>query len=172
MKIRKTETNIKRIERQKKTVGFVLFQIIVISLFCVFGIAWTTRATEDNTTVVTAIVEDYKYHELRRTNFRYKIFIEGKGYRTTSNFVTVNNEEFIEILSKSPLVSIRFDGRDNIVQMYSNGIEYVSFDKYNSEQTMWRIIAIVVFSIVELFACAEYVLYIMYNRTSKDKKWL
>lgn len=172
MKYRKTETNIKRIKRIKKTVAFVLFQIVVISLFCVFGIVWTTRATEDNTTVVTATVEEYKYHELRWNNFRYKIYVEGKIYRTTSNFVTVNNEQFIEILSKSPHVSIRFDKRGNIVQMYSDGIEYVSFDKYNSEQTMWRIIAIVVFSIVELFACAGYVLYIVYNRTSKDKKWL
>ncbi len=172
MKIRKTETNIKRIERIKKTVAFVLFQIVVISLFCVFGIAWTTRATENNTTLVTATVEDYKYHELRRSNFRYKIYIEGKSYRTTSNFVTVNNEQFLEVLSESPLVSIRFDKRGNIVQMYSDGIEYVSFDKYNGEQTMWRMIAIVVFSIVELFACAGYVFYIMYNRTSKDKKWL
>lgn len=172
MKIRKTETNIKRIERLKKTVAFILFQIVVISLFCVFGISWTTRATEDNTTVITATVEDYKYHELRRNNFRYKVYLEGEIYRTTSNFVTVNNEQFVELLSKSPLVLIRFDKRGNIVQMYSDGIEYVSFDKYNSEQTMWRIIAIVAFSIVELFACAGYVLYITYNRTSKDKKWI
>ena len=172
MRIRKTETNIKRIERQKKTIAFLLFQIVIISLFCVLGISWTTRATEDNTTVITAIVKDYKYHELRRNNFRYKIYIEGKSFRTTSNFVTVNNEQFVELLSKSSLVSIRFDKRGNIVQMYSDGIEYVSFDKYNSEQTMWRIISIAGFSIVELFACAEYILYIMYNRTSKDKKWL
>lgn len=172
MKIRKTETNIKRIERLKKTVAFILFQIVAISLFCILGIAGTARATENNTTVVMATVEDYKYHELRRNNFRYKIYVEGKSYRTTSNFVTVNNEQFMEILSESPLVSVRFDKRGNIVQMYSDGIEYVSFDKYNSEQIMRRIIAIIVFSIVELFACAGYVLYIMYNRTSKDKKWI
>lgn len=136
MQIRKTETNIKRIERLKKTVAFILFQIVAISLFCIFGIAGTTRATENNTTLVTATVEDYKYHELRWSNFSYKIYIEGKSYRTTSNFVTVNNEQFIEILSESPLVSIRFDKRGNIVQMYSDGIEYVSFNTYNDEQTI------------------------------------
>ena len=171
MRIRKTETNIKRIERLKKTVAFVLFQIVAISLFCILGISGTTRATEDNTTVVTATVEDYKYHELRWNNFRYVIYVEGKSYRTTSNFVTVNNEQFIEILSESPLVSIYFDKRGNIVQMYSGGVEYVSFEKYNNEQTNWRIIAIVLFSVIELFVCTEYVLYLIYHRTSKDKKW-
>ena len=172
MKIRKTQTNIKRIERLKKTVIFILIQIVAISLFCIFGISGTTCATENNTATVTALVQDYSYHELRRANFRYRIYVDGEMYRTTSNFVTVNNEEFIDFLRGSPTVSIRFDQRGRIVQMYSDKIEYVSFDKYNSEQIMWRIIAIVLFSLVELFVCAEYVLYIMYNRTSKDKKWI
>lgn len=172
MRIRKTETNIKRMERIKRTVAFILLQILLISLFYIFGIVGTTRATEDNTTLITASVDDYSSYELRRTNFRYKIYIEGEKYLTTSNFVTVNNDQFEKFLSESPVVSIRFDRRYNIVQMCSDGIEYVSFEKYNDEQIMWRIIAVVVFSIVELFACAEYVLYIMYNRTSKDKKWL
>ena len=172
MKIRKTETNIKRIERLKKTVAFVLFQIVAISLFCIFGISGTARATEENTNVITSTVEDYKYHELRWSNFRYKIYVEGECYRTTSYFVTVNNEQFKEFLDKSPLVSVRFDKRGNIVQMYSDGVEYVSFEKYDHEQINGRIIAIVVFSVVELLACAEYVLYVMYHRTSKDRKWL
>lgn len=172
MKIRKTDTNIKRIERLKKTVIFILIQIFAISLFCVLGIAGTACATESNTVTVTAPVQDYSYHELRRSNFRYRIYVEGEKYRTTSNFVTVNNEQFIGFLSGSPTVSIRFDQRGNIVQMYSDGVEYVSFDKYNAEQTMWRIIAIVLFSLVELFVFAEYVLYITYHRTSKDKKWI
>lgn len=172
MKIRKTQTKIKRIERLKKTVAFILFQIVAISLFCIFGVAGTVRANDANTATVTASVEDYSYHELRWSNFRYKIYADGKKYRTTSNFVSVNNEQFKEILSKSPIVTIRFDRKGNIVQMYSDGVEYVSFDKYNHEQTMWRTIAIVSFSLVELFVCAEYVLYVIYHRTSKDKKWI
>ena len=172
MKIRKTQTNIKRIKRLKKTVIFILIQIVTIFLFCVFGIAGTTCATEDNTATVTALVQDYSYHELRRTNFRYKIYVDGEMYRTTSNFVTVNNEQFIDFLSGSPTVSIRFDQRERIVQMCSNEIEYVSLDKYNSEQIMWRVIAIVLFSLIELFVCIDYALYIAYNRTSKDKKWI
>lgn len=170
MKIRKTETNVKRIDRLKKTVAFVVFQIITISVFCAFGIVGTSRATENNTTVITATVEDFKCHELRRNNFRYKIIVEGENYCTTSNFVTVNNEQFVELLSKSPLVSIRLDKIGNIVQMYSDGIEYVSLEIYNSEQTMWRIIAIIMFLIAELFVFVDYILYMMYHRTSKDKK--
>ena len=170
MRIRKTETNIKRIERIKKTVAFILFQIVAISVFGIFGIALTTQATENNTTVVTATVEDYRYHELRWGNFSYKICVEGKNYRTTSNFVIVNNDQFVEILSESPIVSLRFDRKGKIVQMHSNGVEYVSFDRYNKEQRNCRIIAIVLFVIVELFICAEYVLYVIYHRTSKDKK--
>ncbi len=172
MKIRKTETNIKRMERLKKTVAFILIQAFAISLFCIFGVARTACATEDNTVTITARVEDYSYHELRWSNFRYKIYVEGEMYRTTSNFVTVNNEQFNEFLSRSPTVSICFDRRGNLVQMYSDGVEYVSFDKYNDEQKLWRVIAIVLFSLVELFVCAEYVLYISYHRTSKDKKWI
>ena len=172
MRIRKTHTNITRIERLKKTVVFILIQILAISLFCIWGIAGTACATEDNTATVTAPVQDYSYHELRRSNFRYKIYVEGKRYHTTSNFVTVNNEHFIEFLNESPTISIRFDQRGNIVQIYSDGVEYVSFDNYNAEQTMWRIIAIALFSLVELFVCAEYVFYIIYHRTSKDKKWI
>ena len=159
-------------DRLKKTVVFILIQVFAISLFSIFGIAGTACATEENTVTITATVEDYRYHELRRTNFRYRIYIEGEEYRTTSNFVTVNNEKFIDFLSRSPTVSIRFNQRGNIVQMYSDGVEYVSFDKYNAEQIMWRIIAIVLFSLVELFVFADYVLYITYHRTSKDKKWI
>ncbi len=172
MKIRKTETNIKRAERVKKTVAFVFLQIVAISLFCVFGIADTIRATEENTAFITAKVEDYSSYELRRTNFRYTIYVEDEKFLTTSNMVTVNNDQFEELLGESPIVSIRVDRRGNIAQMYSDGVEYVSLEKYNNEQTTWRIIATVVFSVVELFACAEYVLYIMYNRTSKDKNWI
>lgn len=172
MKIRKTETNIKRIDRLKKTFAFGLIQILVISLFCIFGISGTACATEDNTETITAIVEDFNYHELRWNNFRYKIYIGGKVYRTTSNMVTVNNDQLIEVLSKSPLVSLSFDRIGNIVKMYSDGVEYVSIDKYNDEQILWRIIAIVLFVLVELFVCAEYILYIIYHRTSKDKKWI
>ena len=171
MKIRKTETNIKRIERLKKTVAFILIQVFAISLFCIFGVARTACATEYNTATITATVEDYSYYELRWSN-RYKIYVEGKMYRTTSNFVTVNNEQFNEFLSGSPTVLIRFDRRGNLVQMYSDGVEYVSFDKYNDEQILWRIMAIILFSLVELFVCAEYVLYIIYHRTSRDKKWI
>ena len=171
MKIRKTQTNIKRMQRLKKTIIFILIQIVAIFLFCNFGIAGTTCATKDNTATVTAIVQDYNHYELRR-DFRYRIYVDGEMYRTTSNFVTVDHEQFIGFLSESPTVSIRYDQRGRIVQMYSNEIEYVSLDKYNSEQRISRTISIVVFSLVELFVCIDYALYIAYNRTSKDKKWI
>lgn len=172
MKIRKTETNIKRIERLKKTIAFILFQVILVSLFCIFGVVGTASATENNTTTVVATIEDYSYRKLRWGNCRYNIYVGSEKYRTTSNFLTVNNEQFKEVLNKAPTVSVCYDRVGRVVQMCSDGVEYVSFDKYNSEQMTGRILAIVLFLLVELFLCAEYVIYIIFHRTSKDKKWI
>ncbi len=171
-KIRKTETNLKRIDRFKKTVAFILFQIVAISLFS-FGIAETAQATEDNTTVITARVEDYSRHKTygRHRKIYFKMHIDGEQYKIGHSRLTVTKEQFEKILSGSPIVTIRVH-RGEIAEMYSYGKEYVSLDTYNDSQTNDRTVAITLFSITEIFSGALYVLYIIYHRTSKDKKWI
>ena len=66
--VKKTETNIKRIDRFKKTVAFLLFQIVAISLFCIFGIAESKQLTYEDTSVITGEIDDYTHRFFCRKN--------------------------------------------------------------------------------------------------------
>ena len=60
----------------------------------------------------------------------------------------------------------------DIVEIYLGDIELVSADRYNENQTSARVLAIILFSLAEVFAIAGYVVYMIFHRTSKDKKWI
>ena len=64
------------------------------------------------------------------------------------------------------------DKSNDIVEIYLYDTELVSADKYNENQTALRVLAIILFSLVEVFAIAGYVVYMIFHRTSKDKKWI
>ena len=174
MNIRKTLTNIKRIDRLKMTARFLLFQVVTISLFCIFGISGTAHATEDNTTVITARVENYSRHigyGKGHSKIYFKAQIDGEQYKLGS-YKTVTADDFEELLKASPSVTLRLDKNVKVAQMHSDGVEYLSLDKYNADMTNWRIVWIVLFSLAEAFFVAVYVLYMIYHRTSKDKRIL
>ena len=175
MKIRKTLTNIKRIDRLKKTVAFLLFQVVLISLFCVFGIARTAHLTVDETTAITGKIENYSRHKRYSgrgaASVYFKVYIDGAEYKIGS-YLTVSADEFEAFLEMSPIVTLRFNAHGEEVQLYSNSREYISLDKYNIDMRNWRITSIVLFSLTELISIAIYTVYMIFHRTSKDKRFL
>ena len=169
-KVKKTETNIKRIDRFKKTVAFLLFQMVAISLFCIFGIAESKQLTYEDTSVIIGEIDDYThidFHAGRIKRHYYDLYIDGQDYRLFVNDSTC--EKIQEIMKSNHTVEFRVYNND-VVEFWFNDIELESLNDYNKNQTASRIFAIVLFSLVEIFAIAVYVLYIIFHRTSKDKR--
>ena len=85
--------------------------------------------------------------------------------------LNVDCDNLQEILDSNPTLNVRIYHND-IVEIYLDGTELVSADKYNENQATLRVWAIILFSSAELFAFAGYVVYMIFHRTSKDKKWI
>ncbi len=174
MKFKHTQTNVKRKDRQIATIIFAICELVSIFLFAYFGIVRTSQVTDENTTVITTEIDDYKHIELgsnRNARHHYDIWINGQKYRLGTALLTVDCDNFQEILDSKPTFNVRIYHND-IVEIYLDGTELVSADKYNENQTTLRVWAIILFSLVEVFAIAGYVVYMIFHRTSKDKKWI
>ena len=174
MKLRHTQTNAKRRDRQIATIIFAICELVAIFLFAYFGIARTSQVTDKNTTVITTVIDDYKHIELgsnRNARHYYDIWIDEQKYRLGTALLTVDCDNFQEILDSNPTLDVRIYHND-VVEIYLDDIELVSADKYNENQTTLRVWAIILFSLVEVFAIAGYVVYMIFHRTSKDKKWI
>ena len=171
-KVKKTETNIKRIDRFKKTVAFLLFQIVAISLFCIFGIAESRQLTYEDTIVIINEIDDYThidFHAGRINRHWYDLCIDEQEYRLFVNDSTC--EKMQEIIKSNHTIEFRVYNND-VVEFYFNDIEIESLNNYNKNQAALRIFAIVLFSLVEVIAIAVYVSYIILHRTSKDKRFI
>ena len=154
------------------TIIFVICELVVIFLFAYFGIARTSQVTDENTTVITTEIDDYKHIERgsnRNARHYYNIWIDEQKYRLGTALLNVDFDNFQEILDSNPTFNVRIYHND-IVEIYLDGTELVSADKYNENQSTLRVWAIILFSLVELFAIAGYVVYMIFHRTSKDKK--
>ena len=174
MKFRHTQTNIKHRDRQIATIIFVICELVVIFLFAYFGIARTSQVADENTTVITTKIDDYKHIELgsnRNARHYYDIWIDGQKYRLGTALLNVGCDNLQEVLDGNPTLNVRIYHND-IVEIYLDGTELVSADKYNENQTTLRVWAIILFSLVEVFAIAVYVVYMIFHRMSKDKKWI
>lgn len=174
MKFRHTQTNAKRRDRQIATIIFAICELVSIFLFAYFGIARTSQVTDKNTTVITTEIDDYKHIELgsnRNARHYYDIWIDGQKYDLGTALLNVDCDNLQEVLDGNPTLNVRIYHND-IVEIYLDGTELVSADKYNENQTTLRVWAIILFSLVELFAIAGYVVYMIFHRTSKDKKWI
>ncbi len=64
------------------------------------------------------------------------------------------------------------DENATVISTEIDDIELVSADKYNDNQVTLRVCAITLFSLTEVFAIVGYVIYMIFHRTSKDKKWI
>ena len=60
--------------------------------------------------------------------------------------------------------------RNDIVEFYFNDVELETLNDYNKNQSTLRIFAIILFSLVEVFTIPVYVAYVIFHRTSKDKR--
>ena len=175
-KVKKTETNIKRIDRFKKTVSFILFQIIVISIFCIFGIADTKQLTYENTIEITGFLDDYSHTDFngRKINIHYySLWIDGQKYKLTVNGTACNQMQ--DIVKSNDEIRFRYHDRilfNDIVEFEFDDTELKSLDDINSSQKGLRIMFIILFSLVELIFVSMYIIYIVFHRTSKDKGWL
>ena len=174
MKFRHTQTNIKRRDRQIATIIFAICELVAILLFAYFGIARTSQVTDENTTVITTEIDDYSHIDFGSSGHRrhyYNIWIDGQKYNLGTSLLNVDCDNFQEILDSNPTLNVRIYHND-IVEIYLDDTELVSADKYNENQTALRVLAIIVFSLVEVCAIAGYIVYMIFHRTSKDKKWI
>ena len=174
MKFRHTQTNIKRRDRQIATIIFAICELVAIFLFAYLGVAQTSQVTDENTTVITTEIDDYKHIELgsnRNARHHYDIWIDGQKYRLGTALLNVDCDNLQEVLDGNPTLDVRIYHND-IVEIYLDDIELVSADKYNENQATLRVWAIILFSLVEVLAIAGYVVYMIFHRTSKDKKWI
>ena len=174
MKSKHTQTNAKHRDRQIATIIFVICELVAIFLFAYFGIARTSQVTDENTTVITTEIDDYKHIELgsnRNARHHDDIWIDGRKYNLGTSLLNVDCDNLQEVLDGNPTLNVRIYHND-IVEIYLDGTELVSADKYNENQTTLRVWAIILFSLVEVFAIAVYVVYMIFHRTSKDKKWI
>ena len=175
-KIRKTETNIKRIDRFKKTISFLLLQIIIISLFCIFGIKETKQLTYADTILITGKINDYWHIDLRggkNNPHYYNLWIDGEKCRLLVNDTTC--KEIQAIIHNQDTIELHIHNRilvNEVAEFYFNNTEYASLIKYNKSLSTLRILAIIIFSTIEIIINVSYVLYIIFHRTSKDKKWI
>lgn len=175
-KIKKTETNIKRADRLKKTLAFLLFQVIAISLFCIFGIAELKPLTYEDTSRITGKIEDFSHVEFNgyRINIHhYDLWINGQKYRLAVNDSTC--ESMQEIIKSGASVEFCVHDRvfrNDIADFQFESMEIRSLNDYNTGNSPFRICAIVLFSLVEIFFCTAYAFYILLHRTSRDKRWI
>lgn len=175
-KVKKTETNIKRVDRFKITVSFILFQIIIISLFAVFGISDTKQLTYENTIEVTGHLDDYSHIEfhIRRSFLHYyNLWIDGNKYKLNVDNTTCNYMQ--DIVQGNNEITFRYYDRifsNDIVEFEFDDTELTSLNGFNSSQKALRIMFIILFSLIELIFVTTYVIYIVFHRTSKDKRWL
>ena len=172
MKLKHTQTNVKRRDRQIATIIFVICELVAIFLFAYFGIARTSQVTNENTTVITTEIDDYTHIDFGSSGHRrhyYDIWIDGQRYRLGTALLNVDCDNFQEVLDGNPTLDVQIYHND-IVEIYLNDTELVSADKYNENQAILRVWAIIVFSLVEVFATLGYVVYMIFHRTSKDKK--
>ena len=174
MKFRHTQTNVKRRKRQIATIVFAICELVAIFLFAYFGIARTSQVTDENTTVITTEIDDYAHIDFAGIKIKphyYKIWIDEQKYNLGASLLNVDCDNLQKILDSNPLLNVRTYHND-IVEIYLGDIELVSADRYNENQTSARVLAIILFSLAEVFAIAGYVVYMIFHRTSKDKKWI
>ena len=174
MKFKHTQTNIKRRDRQIATIIFVICELIAIFLFAYFGIVRTSQVTDEHTTVIKTEIDDYSHIDFGSSGHRrhyYNIWIDGQKYRLGTAVLTVDCDNFQEVLDSTPTLDVRIYHND-IVEINLNDTELVSADKYNENQATLRVWSIILFSLVEVFATLGYVVYMIFHRTSKDKKWI
>ena len=160
-----------RRDRQIATVIFILFEIVAIFLFAYFGIVKTEQASYENTSVISTDKYEYKHIELganRRTRHYYSIWIDGEKYHLGTALLTVDCDSFQKVLDNNQTIDIRTH-HNEIVEIYLADTELVSKDMYNANQSTLRVLAIILFSMVEVFTIAGYILYMIFHRTSKDK---
>ena len=174
IKFRHTQTNVKRRERQITTIVFAICELVAIFLFAYFGIARTSQVTDENTTVITTEIDDYAHiysHGIKIKLHYYKIWIDEQKYNLGASLLNVDCDNLQEILDSNHPLNVRTYHND-IVEIYLGDIELVSADRYNENQTSARVLTIILFSLAEVFAIAGYVVYMIFHRTSKDKKWI
>lgn len=174
MKFRHTKTNIKRRDRQKATIIFAVCELVAIVLFAYFDIVRTSQATDENTTVITTEIDDYthiKYSSGKHSWHHYKIWIDEQKYHLGAALLNVDCNKLQEIFDSNPTLDVRIFHND-VVEIYLGETELVSADKYNENQVSKRALAIILFSLAEAFAITGYIVYIIFHRTSKDKKWI
>lgn len=171
MKFRHTQTNVKRRDRQIATIIFAICELIAIFLFAYLGIAQTSQATDENTTVITTEIDDYTHVKNGARQHHYKIWIDGQKYHLGTALLNVDCDSFQDVLDDNPKLDVRIYHND-IVEIFLDDMELVSVDRFNKNQVGLRVIAIILFTLIEMFAIVGYVIYMIFHRTSKDKKWI
>lgn len=178
MKIRRTQTNIKRRDRKRITVAFILCEIIAIFLFSYFGIFQTRQISAEDTDIISGEIEgkahfDYGTGTVRKPRIHYyKFWINGEKYRLNVSEAECEALEKILLSDSNPTFEFRVYNRPfrkEIVEFYHSGEELATLNGFNDVQRSGRTAAILLFVFAEVVAIPLYVIYTLFHRTSKDR---
>lgn len=181
MKFRHTQTNVKRRDRQIATIIFAICELVVIFFFAYLGIYETRQITDEDTEVIVGEIEGRAHFDYgsgigtRPRIHYYKLWIDGKKYRLNVSESDCDALEKILTSDSSPNFEFRVYSHPfskEIVEFYHNGEELSTVSAFNDVQRSGRTAAILLFIFAEVVTIPLYVVYMVFHRTSKDKKWI
>lgn len=141
--------------------------MIIIGLF-VFGMINSAAVKNENVSVSEGKIDSYRFvarPARRGWNYILNCEMQGDEYKI---FVSSNEKEYIEGLLQAHSVAEIGSVNGEVVYCSIDGVELYSLNEFNSGQKSERILAIVLFAIVEILVIPLFTLYIIYHRTSKD----
>ena len=164
MKIRKTLTNLRRVDRLKATAIFCILQIILIGLV-VFNFLDNAPVYSEHAEVVEGRVEDYRFRRAYGAD-RHFITINETEYEIYGNR-NIKSRDLRQFLKTRPDATL-FVNNKKVISYSLNDVEYLSVDDYNTSLRNNTIWVTVFLSLIDVLIISCYVVYMIYHRTSKD----
>ncbi|MBE6793035.1 MAG: hypothetical protein E7534_06045 [Ruminococcaceae bacterium] len=167
-------TNQRKAARIKATVLLLILEAVATVLFVFFGIVKTAPASQSNTTEVVGAVQSFdrvmKDWGKSRTHY-YTIHLYNKAYRLGGSSVdALDHSAFSELLSNAPVVTVVADKWNRIAALSIEDTVFASFDSYNSDKTVARTFAIVLFCVFQTLAIPCYIFFVIIHRTAKGRR--
>lgn len=164
MKIRKTLTNLRRVDRLKATAVFCVLQIILIGLV-VFNFLDNSPVYSEHAEVVEGRIEDYRFIRAYGAD-RHFITINEIEYEIYGN-KNIRSRDLHQLLKTRPDATLLINNK-KVISYSLNNIEYLSVDDYNKSLRNNTIWVTVFLSLIDVLIISCYAVYIIYHRTSKD----
>lgn len=164
MKIRKTLTNSRRVDRLKATAIFCILQIILIGLV-VFNFFDNTPVCSERAEVIEGRIKDYRFRRAYGAD-RHFITIDEIEYEVYGN-KNIKSRDLSQLLKTRPNATLLINNK-KVISYSLNDVEYLSVDDFNTNLRNNKIWVTVFLSLIDVLIISCYVVYMIYHRTSKD----